>query len=104
MFKPFEITRIEYTRKDHTNGGKRTIIPTFIPTQAMKAVDVTGLSEEEQKEVLSLLKEYSAYYEAAMQRVFSFEDWLTHTTGMSESSLPEVKWRTFLLDSTKAIK
>jgi hypothetical protein len=67
----------------------------------MKAIDVSGMTEEEQSELLGLLQEYSEYYKLAAKRIYSFDDWISHTTGLSESARPAVKWRTFLLSNTE---
>ena len=99
MFKTYEITHIKYKDED----TERVIIPTFVPSPSIKAIDVTELSESEQVELQGLLREYADYYEARHRQIFSFEDWVSHTTGLSEGTIPEVKWRTFLLDRTKQI-
>jgi len=103
MFKPYELVQIKYQHKNDDSSTTRVIIPTFVPSAAMKAIDVTRLSEEERLELQGLLRDYAAYFEAAVKRVFSFEDWISHTTGLSEDAIPEVKWRTFLLENTERI-
>lgn len=72
----------------------RIIIPVYIPTakhRNIKAVDVTDLSQEEQKELESLLQEYHKYLEGQRKQTFSFEDFVSHTTNKKLSP----KWRTF---------
>lgn len=101
--KPYEIVKIQYTKMDSDETTERTIIPTFVPSDAMKAIDVSGLAEDERSELLGLLQEYSDYYQLAAKRIYSFEDWISHTTGLSEDARPTVKWRTFLLSNTEFI-
>lgn len=75
------------------NESDRTIIPTILPVSTVKALDVTGLSEDEIATFEKQLKEYSEYHNAVVNTIFSFDDWLEltyHKTG--------VKWRTFHQD------
>ena len=75
------------------NESDRTIIPTILPTSTVKALDVTGLSKDDVAVLETRLKEYSDYYNAVANTIFSFDDWLEltyHQTG--------VKWRTFHQD------
>ena len=103
MFETYEIAHIRYTSKDGSDVSDRVIIPTFIPTPSIKAIDVTEMSDEERVETQELLRDYAAYFETAVKRVFSFEDWISHTTGLSEGATPEVKWRTFLTDNIERL-
>lgn len=104
MIKLHEKTHIRYVHKDGGETTERVIFPTFVPSTAMKAVDVTDLSENEQDALQDLLKNYATYFENATRRVFSFEDWISHTTGFATHQLPEVKWRTFLLENVDVIE
>jgi hypothetical protein len=101
-----QLTKVKYTKKD-ANGVPgditvRTIIPTFVPLPNMKALDVTDLSPEEQRDMESLYQEYSEYYTTAAKTLFSFEDWLSHTQGEAELS-DGLKWRTFILENTEIV-
>lgn len=71
----------------------RTIIPTHLPTDSFKALDVTGLTESDVSVMEKQLAEYAEYYEAVVNTVFSFEDWISLTYG--EGADENVKWRTF---------
>ncbi len=73
----------------------RTIIPTFVPRTNVKALDVTGLDESEQQTLVNLMEGYAEYVELKSKTIFSFEDWVEQTTGVT----PEVKWRTFKLEN-----
>jgi len=91
--------RIRYV-KDSGETSKRTIIPTFIPQQNIKAVDVSDLSDTDATQMESLLNEYYGDYLANRDKTtFSFDDWL-HATGYYDMST-KVKWRTFKLDNVK---
>jgi hypothetical protein len=88
---------IRYTK---TSGETtvRTIIPTFVPPQNIKAVDVTELSADDAKKMESLVREYyDDYIESRKATTFTFEDWLS-ATGSSDVAT-KVKWRTFKLDN-----
>ena len=100
--KQKEILHIEYTKATDLGGRKgevtqRDVIPTFIPTGNIKAIDVTQLTEAEQKNLLNWFREYTEYYETFVKQAFTFEDWLAHTHGGED--VPEIKWRTFKQDN-----
>ena len=72
----------------------RVIIPVFVPStkhRNVKAIDVTDLSQEEQKELERLIQSYDEYLKEQQKRLFSFEDFVSHTTGKDVSP----RWRTF---------
>lgn len=100
--KSSKLTHIQYKKATNIGGEKgelteRYVIPTFVPMPNMKALDVTNLSDEEQKELETAYGEYTLYYKLAASKIFTFEDWLTHSRG--EDTTPELKWRTFKLDN-----
>lgn len=97
MFKPHELAHIKY--KGETD--QRVVIPTYVPSTNMKAIDVTALSDDERDALQILLRGYDEYYKACAKNIFSFEDWMSHVTG--ETNLPEVSWRTFRLENTEKI-
>jgi len=80
----------ELQRFEHSD---RTIIPTRIPTNNIKALDVTGLNEDEVKELEVRVAEYAQYREAILAASFSFEDWSEITYGPATNG--NIKWRTF---------
>ena len=99
MFTPYSLAHFEYTKVTDGTVSERYVIPTSVPSSntRMIGVDVTDCNEEARSEIATLMEEYNKYREDAIKRLFSFEDWITHTTGMSE--LPfEVKWRSFYTD------
>jgi len=89
-------TKVEYT-KASGEVSERVIIPTFVPSKNVKALDVTTLSESDQKELEALLAQYAEYYELMQSRIYSFGDWLEQTSPATDKSL--LKWRTFKLDN-----
>jgi len=103
--KQNEITHIKYKRATSLGGGEqgevteRYIIPTFIPQDNIKAIDVTTLTEEERDEFQQLWADYQSYYQTAVAALFDFETWVEHSTGKTVSA----KWRTFKKDNTEIL-
>jgi hypothetical protein len=103
--KQNKITHIKYTRATNLGGGEsgditeRYIIPTFIPQDNIKAIDVTSLSEEERDELQKLWNDYQSYYQNAVASLFDFDTWVEHSTGKSV----EAKWRTFKKENTEIL-
>lgn len=94
------ITHIEYEKTTGDRKGeitKRFVVPTYVPGNNMKAIDVTDLSEEEREEVVELHTEYVEYYKQAVANLFTFEGWLDHT----RDNHPNLKWRTFCMENVK---
>lgn len=46
-------------------------------------IDVAGLTNEERAELLVLWREYDEYVHRFCQNLFSFQDFINHTTGKS---------------------
>lgn len=103
--KQNQILHIEYTRATNLGGGEegdvteRYIIPTFIPQENIKALDVTDLTEPERAKVQTLWEQYQEYYRAAAATLFDFETWVEHTTTETVTT----KWRTFKKENTKIL-
>ena len=101
------LTHIKYKKATNHGGGRqgeiteRYVIPTFVPQANMKAIDVTDLSDEEREELREMYEEYTEYYRQAVQALFSFEDWVSHTRG--EDAKPSPKWRTFKLENVEVL-
>jgi hypothetical protein len=75
-------------------GGEvttRTIIPTSLPTDLVRAIDVTELPLAEREQMLTLYKEYKQYVEDFKANMFDFSTWIEHTQGKQI----EPKWRSF---------
>ena len=69
----------------------RTIIPTSVPNNNIKALDVTYNSDNEREKILDYFNEYKEYLELMHKQVFDFKTWVAHT---KQEELP-LKWRTF---------
>lgn len=81
--------------------SERVILPTYIPSDNVKALDVSSLTEAEALKLQSYYEEYVEYVETKMATIFNFEDWLDHTKGRT---YPDLKYRTFKVDSLLVIK
>jgi len=91
-----EIYNIEYV--DHKEKTSlRTIIPTTIPASNVKAIDVSGLPEDETKEICQLVAEYKDYVETQRKNMYTFEDFVSLTKGKTISP----KWRSFNAERIK---
>ncbi len=96
-YKLHKTTPIKYT-KGNGDVSSRSIIPTYVPVDNIKAVDVTELSTEDATKMETLVHEYYTDYVAGrMACMFSFEDWLS-AQGVSDDISTKVKWRTFSVD------
>jgi hypothetical protein len=87
-----EINTVTYIKEDG-DTSTRVIIPTFIPAENIRALDVTQLSSEEQTKMADAYKEYQVYVKFHMSSMFSFGDWLSHTE--SQTAVPA--WKSFKL-------
>ena len=106
MLKIGEVHHVRYTKVQDVDSRtivgsttERDIIPTFVPKANVKALDVTDLSTEDQSKIVGLLEGYRQYLDNLAARTFSFEDWVSHTTGEDIS----VKWRTFKFDNLEIL-
>lgn len=115
--KQNHLARIRYTKTTNFGSGQkgeitdRVILPTYIPGDAVKALDFTGLTESQALEIQAVAKEYAEYVETKMNTVFNFEDWIDHTYGAKSSSAVYdsiqkvgLKYRTFKLNTLEVIK
>lgn len=105
--KSTKLTHILYEKATDLGGRRgevteRYIIPTFVPQSNIKALDVTDLPEEKQKEMQAAYVEYTEYYKQAASTLFTFEDWLAHTR-YDEKLKTALKWRTFKLENVKVL-
>lgn len=85
---------IEYLKAGASDPERKMIIPTSIPSDLVKAIDVTGLPDEEIVKLTQLQRDYKAYVRGVLESSFKFEDWVEHTTG----ERPDVKWRSYKVD------
>lgn len=100
--KANKLAHIRYT-KVGANGVEtkdRVIVPTYVPGEHMKALDVSEAEPLEAMNLRALMEEYSEYVESKTKTIFNFEDWLDHTGNTRR----DLKWRTFKLSGTEVIK
>lgn len=98
------LSHIRYTRTTDLGGVKgektdRVVIPTYIPGDAVKALDVSHLKEQEAFEIQRLHDDYVSYVEGKMKTIFSFEDWIDHT----QTKTVDLKYRTFKSENLEVV-
>lgn len=93
QLKSGERATIMYTSASKGETTKRVIIPSYVPNDSIKALDVSELTEAEQLSTQLFFAEYVAYQEERRATSFTFEDWLQQTHNVDISA----KWRTFKL-------
>ena len=96
-FESGEFATIVYLSESKGEVSERTIIPTTVPKQTMKAIDVGELSPAQREEMQALYKEYAQYYEDFIANAFNFETWCEHAKQIHISP----KWRAFKLSNIK---
>jgi len=99
------ITHIKYTKqtKNKDEVTERFIIPSFIPKQNIKAMDVTDCDDSSRQNLEDLLKDYSKFYSLHMSNIPSFTNWMEQTNGVIVSE-DDIKWRTFKIANTEIIE
>jgi hypothetical protein len=85
-----EITSIVY-EKDSGEQSARVIIPTSVPKDLIRALDVSELEPAERQDLLNLYTEYKQYTAAFLENMFNFETWVDHT----HNRTVKPKWRAF---------
>ena len=85
-----------HIRYENSTGSvtERVVIPLSVPSDTMKAIDVSELGIAEREEMQGWANGYGEYLAAQRQRTYSFEDWVEHTTSVGISP---PKWRTFAM-------
>jgi hypothetical protein len=94
MVKAYSPLNIQY-RKDSGETSTRTIIPTTSVPQNIRAVDISSLDEGGKTHITNLFAEYNEYVDLCISKMFSFQDWVEHTSGEHI----EPVWRTFKRDN-----
>lgn len=87
-----QLNTISY-QKDGGVPEERVVVPSFVPTQTIKAIDVGGMNDVDVAEMVALASGYKEYYAALMNTAFNFETWVEHTH--NKTVVP--KWRSFKL-------
>lgn len=93
-----QITTIVYENENKGERTTRVIIPTSVPKDTVRAIDVDSLSPDERTKMLELYAEYREYTQEHINRMFNFETWVEHTKG--ETVQP--KWRAFKVSGLKS--
>lgn len=90
------LTKITYTSLSKGEKKDRTVIPSFVPTDNVKAIDVSDLTPELQQQIVQLRNEYNEYVASVMQNLPTFEQYVkTVDQGFNTN---DIKWRTFKID------
>lgn len=92
-----QITSIVYESKSKGEITSRVIVPTSVPADFVRAIDVSDLTPAEREEMAQLHAEYRQYREQFLAGMFNFETWVEHTKGKAVAP----KWRAFKLDGFK---
>lgn len=93
-----QITTIVY---DNENKGERTtrvVIPTSVPKDVIRAIDVDSLDPAERTAMLEMYNQYREYTQQYIATMFKFEDWVEHTKGHEIKP----KWRAFKVSGLKS--
>jgi hypothetical protein len=93
---PGKAVRIGYTNAKG-ESSERWIVPTFVPLQNIKALDVSDLSEENRELMEQLVQEHLKYRDEHAKLALDFAEWVKQETGTAI----EPKYRTFKIDSIK---
>ncbi|MGI0075828.1 MAG: hypothetical protein ACREAU_00285 [Nitrosopumilaceae archaeon] len=94
------IHHVEYESIGKKDITKRYIIPTVIPKDTIKAIDVSDCDNEARSELTKLLRDYKSYQVGFLKGMFTFEMWAEHVS----KTLPDLKWRTFKVNGLKELK
>lgn len=92
-----QITSIIYESSSSGEITSRVIIPTSVPADFVRAIDVSELAPNDRLEMAQLHAEYRQYRDDFFSRCFNFETWVEHTTGKAITP----KWRAFKLVGLK---
>lgn len=93
-----QITTIVYENETKGETTTRVIIPTSLPKDNVRAIDVDDLSPSERDEMARLYSAYRQYTKEFMAKMFNFEDWAEHSIGVKI----EPKWRAFKSSGLKS--
>ena len=91
-----QITSIIY-EKDNGETSTRVILPVSVPSTNIRAIDVSDVPETERENLADLLQKYRTYKDNIIKNMFTFEDWVEHTTNTPITP----KWRTFKISGLR---
>ena len=89
---------VEYT-DTHGNTSTRWVIPVRVPESIVTCIDVDELDEDQVAELEQLVSEYTEYRTNLAKQMFTFEDFVSHTTNQT----PLLKWRSFVPSRLKEV-
>lgn len=90
---------VKYVNGKGESSSKR-VIPVRMPLPNITTIDVSDLEVKEQQEMETLVGDYLEYYQERTAAIFSFEDWVEHSTGQPVSP----KWRALQPNNVEVIK
>lgn len=97
-----QVYNVNYTK---ANGevSTRDIIPITEAPKNIKALDLTGLDDNEKRYVIEKQKEYSEYVEQFLANMFTFDTWYEHVNG---AKFPEqlLKYKTFTVENISPVE
>lgn len=85
-----EITSIVY-EKESGDTSARVILPTQVPKDLIRAIDLSELDPAQRAELAQMYVEYKEYVSTYMEKMFNFETWAEHT----QNKEIKPKWRAF---------
>lgn len=91
------LTPITYTSESKNETTERVIVPVSVPKDTIRAIDVSGMNDDDQQAVASLVAEYKEYLAGFYKGAFNFEDWASHTREVQI----QPKWRTFKVSNVE---
>jgi hypothetical protein len=86
-----QITSIVYESQGKQDVTTRVILPVSLPSDLIRAIDLSDVEPAERERIAKLHAEYREYRDRMMSTMFNFETWVEHTTG----DKIEPKWRAF---------
>lgn len=93
-----QITTIVYENENKGERTSRVIIPTSVPKDIVRGIDVDELDPGERNVMLELYNQYREYTQQYVANMFNFENWVEHTTGKEVKP----KWRAFKVSGLKS--
>lgn len=85
-----QLTTIIY-EKEGGETSARVIIPTQVPKDLIKAIDLSEATPQERAQIVARYDEYKQYVAAHLKNMLSFEKWVDH----SYQEEYQLKWRSF---------
>lgn len=92
-----QVTTIVYENVNKGETTSRVVIPTSVPKDVVRAIDVDVLTAAERTDLLEMLLEYREYTKVYMDGMFNFETWAEH----AKNRKLQVNWRSFKVSGLK---